>query len=145
MEITSVQIRLTAETSERVKAYATLVIDECFVIRDVKVIRGNSGLLVAMPSRRLTVNCRRCRTKNQLRAHYCNDCGARLDKPEQRAGRGGRQRFFEDMAHPTTPECRDYFERTVIAAYQQELDRRDSEQAAEIPDAPAEEEFPEES
>ena len=34
------------------KAYVTITIDNCFVIRDLKVIRGHNGLFVAMPSKR---------------------------------------------------------------------------------------------
>lgn len=37
---------------ERLKAYVTIVIESCFVVRDLKVIHGNGGLFVAMPSKR---------------------------------------------------------------------------------------------
>ena len=37
---------------EKLKAYATIVFDDCFVVRDLKVIHGNSGLFVAMPSKK---------------------------------------------------------------------------------------------
>ena len=36
----------------RLKAFATVTLNACFVVRDVKVIDGNNGLFVAMPSRR---------------------------------------------------------------------------------------------
>ena len=50
MEITSIKVFPVAE--ERLKAFATIVFDNCFVIRDLKVIQGNKGLFVAMPSKR---------------------------------------------------------------------------------------------
>lgn len=50
MEITTVKIFLAHE--ERVQAYANITLDDCFVIRDIKVILGESGLFVAMPTRR---------------------------------------------------------------------------------------------
>lgn len=52
MEITEVRIFPIAN-EERLKAYATITIDNVFVIRDLRVISGNNGLFVAMPSRKL--------------------------------------------------------------------------------------------
>lgn len=51
MEITEVKIYLVKE-SGRLKAYATVVFDNCFIIRDLKVIEGDKGYFVSMPSRR---------------------------------------------------------------------------------------------
>ena len=50
MEITEVKIYPANEG--KLKAYATMVIDNCFIIRDMKVIQGENGLFVSMPSRR---------------------------------------------------------------------------------------------
>jgi stage V sporulation protein G len=50
MEVTEVKIFPVQE--ERLKAYATITFDNCFVIRDLKVISGNNGLFVAMPSKK---------------------------------------------------------------------------------------------
>jgi stage V sporulation protein G len=50
MEITS--IKVYPVTEDRLKAFATIVFDNCFVVRDLKVIQGNKGLFVAMPSKR---------------------------------------------------------------------------------------------
>jgi len=51
MEITEVKVYL-AKDSGRLKAYATIVFDNCFIIRDLKVIEGDKGFFVSMPSRR---------------------------------------------------------------------------------------------
>ena len=53
MEITEVKVFPLRKPDDKLKAFATLVFDGCFVIRDLKVINGNSGLFVAMPSRKL--------------------------------------------------------------------------------------------
>jgi stage V sporulation protein G len=50
MEVTEVKIFPVQE--DRLKAYATITFDDCFVVRDLKVISGNNGLFVAMPSRK---------------------------------------------------------------------------------------------
>lgn len=50
MEITEVKIFPVNE--EKLKAYVTIVIDACFVVRDLKIINGSTGLFVAMPSKK---------------------------------------------------------------------------------------------
>lgn len=51
MNITEVKV-YPAKDSGRLKAYATIVFDNSFIIRDLKVIEGDKGLFVSMPSRR---------------------------------------------------------------------------------------------
>lgn len=50
MDITEVRVFPVSE--ERLKAYVTITLDNCFVVRDLKVINGNTGLFVAMPAKR---------------------------------------------------------------------------------------------
>lgn len=50
MEITEVKIYPVNE--DRLKAYVTITLDNAFVVRDLKVILGNEGLFVAMPSKK---------------------------------------------------------------------------------------------
>jgi stage V sporulation protein G len=50
MEVTEVKIFPVQE--DRLKAYAAITFDHCFIIRDLKVINGNNGLFVAMPSKK---------------------------------------------------------------------------------------------
>ena len=52
MNITNVHVRLIQKEG-RVKAITAVTIDDCFVVHDIRVIEGNDGLFVAMPSRRL--------------------------------------------------------------------------------------------
>ncbi|MDP3889576.1 MAG: septation regulator SpoVG [bacterium] len=51
MEITEIKVFPTKDGG-RLKAYATVVFDNCFIIRDLKVIEGHKGLFVSMPSRK---------------------------------------------------------------------------------------------
>lgn len=50
MEITEVKVFPVNE--DKLKAYITIVLDNCFVVRDLKIISGTSGLFVAMPSKK---------------------------------------------------------------------------------------------
>lgn len=50
MKITEVKVFPVNE--DRLKAYVSITLDNCFVVRDLKVIQGTSGLFVAMPSKK---------------------------------------------------------------------------------------------
>ena len=50
MEITEIKIYPSSEG--KLKAYATMVFDDCFIVRDLKVIKSDKGYFVSMPSRR---------------------------------------------------------------------------------------------
>jgi stage V sporulation protein G len=50
MEITQVKVFPVEE--ERLKAYVSIVFDECFLVSDLKVIQGPNGVFVSMPSKR---------------------------------------------------------------------------------------------
>ena len=50
-EITDIKI-FKAEGTSRCKGVATIVIDNCFAINDIKIIESLNGLFIAMPSRK---------------------------------------------------------------------------------------------
>jgi len=51
MDVT--EIRVYPVDDEKLKAFVTITLDNCFVVRDLKVIKGISGLFVSMPSRKM--------------------------------------------------------------------------------------------
>lgn len=54
MKITDVRLRTVKNENElKLKAYADITFDECFVIHGLKVIDGQKGMFVAMPSRKM--------------------------------------------------------------------------------------------
>lgn len=52
MKISDVRVRLVKKDDSKLKAVASITIDDCFVIHDIKVIDGTDGYFVAMPSRK---------------------------------------------------------------------------------------------
>lgn len=50
MQVTDVRLR-RVETDGRMRAIASITLDEEFVVHDIRVIDGNNGLFVAMPSK----------------------------------------------------------------------------------------------
>jgi stage V sporulation protein G len=147
MELTEVRINLCGEHGSRLKAFCSLTFDNTFVIRDVKLIDGNDGLFLAMPSRKLCDHCPSCKEKNHLRARYCNNCGRRLNESRylqyrngngncngnsnshghahgnSHGSHGSRLKLHADIAHPINAECRQDIERRVLDAYDRELER----------------------
>ena len=52
MRITEIKV-LPVDGDEKLKAYVTIKLDDCFVIRDMKVIKGTTGYFVAMPAKKM--------------------------------------------------------------------------------------------
>jgi stage V sporulation protein G len=50
MEIT--QVKIFPVDEEKLKAYVSIVLDDCFLVSDLKVIHGPNGLFISMPSKR---------------------------------------------------------------------------------------------
>lgn len=123
MEITEVRIKLMEEAGERLQGFCSITLDNCFVVRDLKIIEGSSGPFVAMPSRKLTAHCPGCGSKNHLRAAYCNQCGARLREDRVAKDEDGRAKLYADIAHPINPACRELIQERVIRAFREEIER----------------------
>ncbi len=52
MRITEIKV-LPVDGDEKLKAYVTIKLDDCFVVRDMKVIKGIGGYFVAMPAKKM--------------------------------------------------------------------------------------------
>ncbi len=118
MEITEVRVKLVRDTSDQLKAFCSITLDGLFVIRDLKVIERRTGFFVAMPSRKVSDRCPKCRYKNHIRARFCNECGGELP-----TSREGRVKLYVDVAHPINSECRQMVQQRVIEAFEEEFER----------------------
>ena len=52
MKITDVRVRLVKKHDSKLKGVASVTFDECFVVHDIRIIEGNEGYFIAMPSRK---------------------------------------------------------------------------------------------
>jgi len=50
MEIT--EVRVFPVDEEKLKAFVSVVIENCFIVCDIKIINGNNGLFISMPSKK---------------------------------------------------------------------------------------------
>jgi stage V sporulation protein G len=136
MEITEVRVALrdapvrpgaggSRVGESRLKAYATLGFDHCFVVRNIKIIDGTHGVFVAMPSHKPKAACSACHFKNDLGGRFCAQCGAALAPVMGRPAGLGESEGVEghahrDIAHPITVEFRQYLQQKVLEAYEAE-------------------------
>src|SRR5262245_20885896 len=131
MEITEVGVRIVERSEDRLKAVCTMTIDDCFVVRDIKVVEGQHGLFVAMPSRKRTTKCPQFGHKNEIRSRFCSDCGAK--QPPQsnpRPQNGEKTTSHTDIAHPINTECRELIQEVILEAYKEEVEEYLAEQSA---------------
>lgn len=54
MKITSVNVRKIEKEGSRMKGIASVLLDDSFAVHDIRVIEGDNGLFIAMPSRKTT-------------------------------------------------------------------------------------------
>lgn len=52
MKITSVNIRRIDKEGSRMKGIASVLLDDCFAVHDIRIIEGEKGLFIAMPSKK---------------------------------------------------------------------------------------------
>ncbi len=121
MRVSEVRIKLMSDPQDRLLAFCSITFDSCFVIRDLKIIKGTKGPFVAMPSRKLTDRCPQCGGKNTLRSAYCNHCGRKLAGERVNRGADGRAKLYADIAHPINSDCRDQIQARVVEAYENEV------------------------
>jgi len=123
MEITEAKVSLRDSPDKKLKAYATVTFDNAFVVRNIKVIAGTNGLFIAMPSRKVRQPCPKCNFKNELRSKFCNQCAASLPQspaPVEREDSASAQLEHKDIAHPISQVFREYLQKRILEAYEQE-------------------------
>jgi stage V sporulation protein G len=52
INITDTRVRIIENGDSKLKAIASIVIEGCFAVHDIKIIEGNEGVFIAMPSRK---------------------------------------------------------------------------------------------
>ena len=52
MKVTSVNVKKIAKEGSRMKGIASIVLDDCFAVKDIRIIQGEDKLFIAMPSRK---------------------------------------------------------------------------------------------
>src|SRR5258705_5028391 len=103
VEIT--EVRVSLRNDDKLKAFVSITLNNSFVIRGLKIIRGNSGLFVAMPSRK------RPDGQHQDLAHPINDATRKYLTERVMA------EFEREQANPTQPVAHEPHEPQVKTGY----------------------------
>lgn len=121
MQVTEVRVQLVQnqKNQERLRGFATITLENAFVVRDIKIIHGDQSYFLAMPSRKASEHCPECGAKNTVAANYCNMCGKKL--PESVLT--GRKAYV-DIAHPINAECRNIIHDAIMAAFKAECEQQ---------------------
>lgn len=115
LRVTDIKIKRAEPGEPRVAAYVTLTLNDSLAMRDMKVIRADDGLFLAMPSRRIcrAVRCR-CSAKNELRSRFCFACGQPL--PAVESDPNNDSGHYADLVFPCTSQARLFFVEAVRQA-----------------------------
>lgn len=89
MKITKVYVEKKERENSKMRGKAIVTIDDCFVIKGIRILEGNEGLFIAFPSKDYTV----------------------IDED------GNEIVEHRDMAHPINKETRTMFEEAIYAEY----------------------------
>jgi stage V sporulation protein G len=136
VNLTEIRVKLLPRHSDKLRGFASITIDDCLVVRDIKIIEGGKGLFVAMPSRKLCDRCPSCAAKNHRKARHCNECGVRLSEDRCDMDERGRPRLYADVAHPINQAARDFVQRAILEAFwkEHELSKQAGYKAVEFDD-----------
>ncbi|MGE0267988.1 MAG: septation protein SpoVG family protein [Candidatus Omnitrophota bacterium] len=125
MEITEIRVFPKEGQDKKLKAYTTVTFDNAFVVRNIKIIQGSSGLFIAMPSRKMKLSCLKCGFKNEVGSKFCNQCGISLHSQGQgvvQEDSSDAKSDHRDIAHPITQQFREYLQTQILEAYKKEAE-----------------------
>jgi stage V sporulation protein G len=120
MEITEIRVFPKEGQDKKLKAYSTVTFDNAFVVRNIKVIQGQGGFFIAMPSRKMKHLCPKCHFKNEVGSKFCNQCGGSLPSSHGQSASADAKAEHRDIAHPITQEFREYLQNKILEAYKKE-------------------------
>lgn len=116
MNITDIRLDMIDNPSGKLRAFCSLTFNDEFVVKNFKIIEGNHGLFVAMPSRKLTKPCYKCDNRVFRRANYCDRCGKEFDdRSGNRHSDSGET--HSDIAFPIEDDFREKLEDQLIESY----------------------------
>ena len=117
MQVTEVRVQLVqgSQGQERLRGFASITLNNAFVVRDIKIIHGDQGYFLAMPSRKASEHCPSCGAKNAVTCNYCSQCGVKLP-PSPVSGR----KAYVDIAHPVNADCRAAIHEAILTEFRAE-------------------------
>ncbi len=120
MKITEIRIFPKEGRDKKLKAYVTVIFDDVFVVRNIKIIQGLETLFIAMPSTKARVPCQECRFRNEVGNKFCNNCGSLIKTEHMSLTHTDSKSEHRDIAHPITQQFRKYLQTEILEVYEKE-------------------------
>lgn len=111
IEITEISIRKPQYPDSRLLAFVTVIFENSFAVTDLRLLQLKDGPFLAMPSKKATTPCPKCKRKNTFDARYCAKCGLLLEFKEE-------EHF--DVSFPINNNFRKFMLESILKAYQEE-------------------------
>lgn len=112
------EVRITKEDRGQFKGYASILLDDAFVVHDLKIIEGARGIFIAMPSKKWTDRCTECLSKVAVTDNYCHHCGIQLpDLIVPLDGQGPGSKVYKDICHPINNQFRGQILEAILKAF----------------------------
>ncbi len=121
MEISNIQLDIVDNPTGKLRAFCSMTINDQFVVKNFKVIEGNHGLFVAMPSRKLTKPCYNCDNRVFRNANYCDRCGKKFGERGD-SGHYDSEESHTDIAFPIQESFREQLEDRILGEYRSRVE-----------------------
>ncbi len=111
MQITEVRIKLVSDLDDRLRAFCSITIDGEFVVRDLKIIQGQKGHFVAMPSRKIMESVPRLHCQERGQSPLLFELRFTMPQTSSVEHQVGRSRLFcRHCSIPINSSCRERIE-----------------------------------
>ena len=123
MEITEVRIKLTADSDDRLQGFCSITFDDCFVVRDLKIIEGDKRPVRRHAQPETDLALWKVRQQESSPCVLLQPMRRQTPAGTCRPRSGGvEQNCMPTLAHPINSTCREMIQGHVIAEYQAELE-----------------------
>lgn len=111
IRITEITIRKPQYPDSRLLAFVTVVFENSFAVSDLRLLQLKDGPFLAMPSKKASAPCEKCKRKNTFDCRYCGKCGELL---------GFRTEEHFDVSFPINNEFRKFMLNSILTKYKEE-------------------------
>jgi stage V sporulation protein G len=110
IKITEISIRKPQYPDSRLLAFVTVIFENSFAVTDLRLLQLKDGPFLAMPSKKASTPCGKCKRKNTFDCRYCGKCGQLLEFKEE-------EHF--DVSFPINNDFRKFMLESILSAYRE--------------------------
>jgi stage V sporulation protein G len=111
MKITRVVVTPIAKKGSRLCGYASIVFDDVFQVKNIRLINGKEGIFIVFPNKETLRPCPKCKVMTSYRHKFCYNCGDELAVIIPAA-------TYKDVCYPVTQEFHNVIAGAILAEYE---------------------------